>query len=147
MPSVKHLAALLAAASLGAVTIAAPSFAAAPSTVHHTSLNARATKDAVKPAHTDVVVLTLRSGKKALAGESDNFQVRMRRGVSTSHAWSEWTAVAAEPGVKDGRYRITVTMPESIHKGRKEQYQVRFTGDTTNGYHASRSQVFTVRAR
>jgi hypothetical protein len=139
--------ALLVAASLAAATLASPAVAADASTLHHTSLNARATKDAVKPQHTDVVVLTLRSGKKALADESDNFQVRMRRGVGTSHAWSEWAAVAATPGAKDGRYRIEVTMPESIHKGRKEQYQVKFTGDEANGYHASRSQVFTVRAR
>jgi hypothetical protein len=146
MLSPKHLAAALAAASLGAATLAAPSFASTP-TLHHTSVNARATKDAVKPQHTDVVVLTLRSGKKALADEADNFLVRSRRGVSTSHAWGEWTPVAATPGAKNGRYRIEVTMPESIRKGRKEQFQVKFAGDEANGYHASRSQVFTVRAR
>ena len=147
MPSPKHLAVVLAAASLGAVTVAAPALASTPSTVHHTSLNARATKDAVAPKHQDVVVLTLRAGEKALAGESDSFLVRTRRGVSTSHAWSEWAPVAAVPGTKDGRYRIEVTMPASITKGRKEQYQVKFAGDPANGYAPSRSQVFTVRAR
>ena len=139
--------ALLVAASLAAATLASPAVAATPSTTtHHTSLNARATKDSVAPGQKDRVVLTLRSGKTGVAGEESNFLVRMRRGVSTSSTWGAWTAVTATPGVKDGRYRIQVTLPPSTHHGRKEQYQVKFAGDSAHQYAASRSQVFTVTA-
>jgi hypothetical protein len=139
--------ALLVAASVAAATLAAPAFATTSSTtLHHTSLNARATKDAVKPGHKDRVVLTLRSGKKGIAGEESNFLVRMRRDVSTSSKWGAWMPVTATPGTKDGRYRIEVTMPASTKKGHKEQYEVKFAGDATHDYAKSRSHVFTVKA-
>ena len=139
--------ALLVAASVAAATLASPAFATTSSTtLHHTSLNARATKDAVKPGHKDRVVLTLRSGKTGIAGEESNFLVRMRRDVSTSSKWGAWTPVTATPGTKDGRYRIEVTMPTSTRKGHKEQYEVKFAGDTTHDYAKSRSHVFTVKA-
>jgi hypothetical protein len=139
--------AVLVAASVAAATLASPAFATTPSTMHHTSLNARATKDGVAPAHKDRVVLTLRSGKTGIAGEESNFLVRMRRDVSTSSKWGAWAPVTAVPGVKDGRYRIQVTMPVTARKGQKEQYQVKFAGDAAHQYAASRSQVFVVTAR
>lgn len=153
MTFLKRPAVAVAAATVAAATLATPAFASTPtstptstSTLHHTSLNARATKDAVAPGQKDRVVLTLRSGKTGIAGEEANFLVRMRRGTSTSSTWGAWASVTATPGTKDGRYRIQVTMPPSAHQGRKEQYQVKFAGDATHQYAASRSQVFTVRA-
>lgn len=139
--------ALLVAASVAAATLASPAFATTPSTTtHHTSLNARATKDATMPGHKDRVVLTLRSGKTGIAGEESNFMVRMRRDTTTSSKWGTWAPVTAVPGTKAGRYRIHVTMPTTSRKGQKEQYQVKFAGDATNHYAASRSQIFTVKA-
>ena len=138
--------AVLVAASVAAATLASPAFATTPSTMHHTSLNARAAKDVVMPGHKDRVVLTLRSGKTGIAGEESSFLVRMRRDTSTSSKWGTWASVTAVPGTKAGRYRIQVTMPTTNRKGQKEQYQVKFAGDATHHYAASRSQVFTVKA-
>ena len=138
--------AVLVAASVAAVTLASPAFATTPSTMHHTSLNARATKGAVPAGHKDRVVLTLRSGKTGIAGEESNFLVRMRRDVSTSSKWGTWATVTAVPGTKAGRYRVQVMMPPTARKGQKEQYQVKFAGDAANHYAASRSHVFTVKA-
>jgi len=129
-----------------AATFATPAMATTPTT-HPTSLNARAVKADVAPNHHDTVVLTLRSGKTGLANEEMNFLVRSRRAVSGTHTWSTWSSVTATPGTTAGRYRIQITMTPSAHKGQKEQYQVKFTGDPTNKYAASRSQVFVVRAR
>lgn len=138
--------AILISAAVAAATMATPAFASSPTTDAHTSLNARASKSVVAPRHTDTVFLTLRSHQAGVAGEADHFAVRMRRDTSTTTKWSTWTTVAATPGTKDGRYQVSVTMPPKIAKGKKEQFQVRFTGDTARHLAASRSQVFTVTA-
>ena len=139
--------AILVAASVAAVAIGSPAFAATSSMTHRTSLNARASRAAVAPKHKDPVVLTLRSGKSGVAGEMANFLVRSRRDVSKSAKWGAWSHVAAVPGSKSGKYEISVKMPASAKKGQKEQYQVKFAGDPAQKYAASRSEVFVVRAR
>jgi hypothetical protein len=110
-----------------------------------TSLNARATKAVEAPRHQDTVVLTLRKGHSAVTGEDQNFLVRTRRDNGTS-TWSSWQSVSATPGATAGRYRITVTMPAKIGKGKKQQYQVKFAGDAAKQLRSSRSQVVTVTA-
>jgi hypothetical protein len=137
--------AILISAAVAAATLATPAFASSPTTDAHTSLNARASKAVVAPRHTDTVFLTLRSRKVGVADEAEHFAVRMRRD-SSSTKWSTWATVAATPGTADGRYRVSVTMPPKIAKGKKEQFQVRFTGDSARHLAASRSQVFTVTA-
>jgi hypothetical protein len=140
--------AILVSVAAAAAMIAVPTAAMASTTDARTSLNARAAKDVVAPKHQDTVYLTLRSHKTGVTGEEANFLVRTRRDTGTSpSAWSTWTAVTATPGTKAGRYRVTVTMPAKIGHGKKEQYQVKFAGDSTNHLAASRSQVFTVTAR
>ena len=137
--------AILITAALAAATLATPAFASSPTKDARTSLNARASKSVVAPRHTDTVFLTLRSHKAGVAGEADHFVVRMRKD-GTNAKWSTWSTVAATPGAKDGRYTVSVTMPAKIAKGKKEQFQVKFTGDSAHHLAASRSQVFTVAA-
>ena len=137
--------AIVVAASVAAVAIGSPAFAAT-STAHRTSLNARASKAAVAPRHRDQVTLTLRSGKSGVAGEMTNFLVRSRRDVSKSAKWGAWSHVVAVPGTKSGQYVTSVMMPASAKKGQKEQYQVKFAGDPVQKYASSRSQVFVVKA-
>ncbi len=139
--------AILVAATVAAAALGSPAFAATSSKPHPTSLNARAGKAAVAPKHKDPVLLTLRSGKKGIAGEMANFLVRSRGDVSKSSKWGAWSHVLAVPGVKSGQYKIQVTMPASAKKGQKEQYQVKFSGDPVQKYAASRSEVFVVKAR
>ena len=139
--------AILVAASVAAVAIGSPAFAATSSSAHPTSLTARASKAAVAPKHRDPVLLTLRSGKSGVAGEMTNFLVRSRRDVNKSAKWGAWSHVAAVPGAKSGQYEISVVMPASAKKGQKEQYQVKFAGDAVQKYASSRSEVFVVQAR
>jgi hypothetical protein len=139
--------AILISAATAAAMIAVPTAAMASTTDARTSLNARAAKDVVAPKHTDTVFLTLRSHKTGVAGEESHFLVRTRRDTGTSpSAWSTWSAVTATAGTKVGRYRVTVTMPAKIGTGKKEQYQVKFAGDSAKHLAPSRSQVITVTA-
>jgi hypothetical protein len=137
--------AVLISAATAAALVGTPAFASSATTVP-TSLNARATKAVVAPRHHDTVHLTLRSRNAGVAGEADNFVVRMRRDNGTS-TWSSWKSVTATPGATTGKYWVTVTMPAKIGHGKKEQYQVKFTGDATKHLGASRSQIITVTAR
>lgn len=143
----RHLSrpAILIAAAVSAATIGAPAFATVSTTNAPTSLNARAAKAVVAPRHTDSVALTLRSHHAGVAGEAANFLVRTRRDTSTAK-WGAWKAVAATAGTVNGHYRVVVTMPAKIGKGKKEQYQVKFAGDSAKHLASSRSQVITVTA-
>jgi hypothetical protein len=137
--------AVVAAAAGITLAVAAPAVAAMTG-AHPTSLNLRATKATVAPKHHDTLNLTLRSGRHGVAGEESNFTLRSRRGTSTSSKWGAWAPVTAVAGKNAGQYVVTVTLPGTLHKGQKEQYEVAFTGDAANHLTRSHSQVVTVTA-
>ena len=135
--------AAVASASLVVATMVTPAFATTPVNAP-TSLNARAAKTTVAPRHKDTVYLTLRSKKVGVNGEAADFLVRSRRDTVTGR-WSAWQSVAATATTGKGHYRISVTLPK-LGKGKKEQYEVKFSGDKTKHLSASRSQVLTITA-
>lgn len=135
--------AAVASAALAAVTVVTPAFATTPVNAP-TSLNARAAKTTVAPRHKDTVNLTLRSHKVGVAGEASKFLVRSRRDTATAR-WGAWKPVAATASMVAGHYKVSVTLPK-LAKGKKEQYQVKFAGDSVKHLNASRSQVVTITA-
>ena len=138
--------AVLVATTLAVAVVGSPAFAATSTKAHPTTVTAQASKGTVAPKHKDAVNVVLRSGKAGVAGEEGNFLVRSRRDVSTTAKWGAWTAVAATAGTTKGRYSISVTMPAKMQKGQKEQFEVKFAGDSANHLASSHSQVFTVKA-
>jgi phosphatidate phosphatase APP1 len=137
----------VAAISLTAAALSLPpAFAAG---THQTSLTIRASKSTVAPKHRDHFTLTLRSGRKLVTGEpGSNFVIQERR----DRAGAKWQAdpvatdSVTESTTSPGHYTFTFTMPATLTKGQKEQVRVKFTGDTANGYAASRSPVVTLTA-
>ena len=138
--------AVLVATTLAVAVVGSPAFAATTTKAHPTTVTAQASKGTVAPKHKDTVNVVLRSGKASVAGEEGNFVVRSRRDVSKTAKWGAWTAVTAIAGMTKGHYTMTVTMPAKMTKGQKEQFEVKFTGDSANHLASSHSQVFTVRA-
>ncbi len=136
--------AAVASAALAAVTVVTPAFATTPVNAP-TSLNARAAKTTVAPRHKDTVNLTLRSHKVGVAGEASKFLVRSRRDTATAK-WGAWKPVAATASMVAGHYKVSVTLPAKLGKGKMEQYQVKFAGDSVKHLNASRSQVITITA-
>jgi hypothetical protein len=135
----------LASAAAFCLTGAAVAGAAGPAT-HPTHLTIHAAKSHPAPKRHDPFTVHLGSGKQPVAGEGANLSLWERTLKSTGHG-TDWTNVTADGTITDngdGSYAITGITPNdpAPKNGHKDQFQVRFAGDST--YRASRSSVITV---
>lgn len=118
--------------------LAAPAFAfsipsASQALAQPTSLTLKAAKSTVAPRQKDTLTGTLKSGNKALAGQSVSL---LERAPGAKH----WSVVTTKTTDSLGHVALTVT--PGRRKGQKEQYEVLFKG--TSSYKGSHSSVITV---
>jgi hypothetical protein len=145
--STPRLVPVLALAAVGSVCIAAPALAAPgrPATVP-THLTIHAGKSHPAPKRHDPFTVHLDSKHTGLAGQAANVSL-WERTLKSSGSTTSWTNVTADGTVTDngdGGYAITGITPNDPKPkaGHKDQFQVRFAGDS--GHRASRSSVITV---
>jgi hypothetical protein len=140
------IVALLAA---GAITAApAVAFAARPA-AKPTHLTIHAGKDHPAPKSHDPFTVHLNSRHQGISGETANLSLWERTAKSSGHG-TEWADVTADGTVTDngdGSYTVSGITPNDPHAktGHKDQFQVRFAGDST--YQHSHSSVITVVVR
>lgn len=119
--------------SLVAASVAtAPAFAATPA-ARPTALTLKAAKSTVAPKQKDTLTGLLKSGTKALAGQSVKLEKRAAGARS-------FTVVATK--TTDSKGHVVLTVTPGTRKGQKEQYELVFAG--TKSYKASHSSIITI---
>jgi hypothetical protein len=144
------LIALTALAGAGAISVAGAAIAgsanAAKPSTHRTHLTIHAAKSHPAPKRHDPFTVHLASGKQGVAGEGANLSLWERTLKPSGHGtdWTDVTSAGTVTDNGDGSYAITGITPNdpAPKSGHKDQFQVRFAGDST--YHASRSSVITI---
>ncbi|MGN6608670.1 MAG: hypothetical protein ACTHMS_16880 [Jatrophihabitans sp.] len=125
---------LAVAAAAAALAGAASAQAATPTTLKPTSITLHAAHATVAPKHKDTLTATLKSGRKALAGETVLLEKR------APHTAQRFTVVQTR--TTDAKGRTTFTVLPGARKGHKEQYEVVFVKTST--YKGSHSAVITL---
>ncbi|HET6875993.1 MAG TPA: hypothetical protein VFH38_00535 [Jatrophihabitans sp.] len=144
-----HAVALSAAVLVGAGCVATPALASGRPATQPTRLTLHAAKDSVAPKRHDPLIVHLDSRHQGIEGETANLSLWERSVIPGSHK-TQWTDVTTDGTVTDdgaGKYVISGVTPNDPHArhGHKDQFQVRFAGDT--GYRHSRSSVITIVVR
>lgn len=114
-----------------APVLALPALAA--TTAAPTSVSLKAAHSSVAPKHKDTLTGTLKSGGRALAGQTVVLEQRA--------AGSKGFAVVAQKAT-DAQGHVSLSVVPGTRKGQKEQYELVFRG--TQAYKASHSSVITL---
>jgi hypothetical protein len=145
--SVRRLLPLTALATAGALAVGCPLAAAhAKPATRPTHLTVHAGKGHVAPKRHDPFTVNLDRGKTGVSGEAANLSLWERTAKPSGHgtSWADVTSDGTVTDNGDGSYTVSGITPNDprAKAGHKDQFQVRFAGDST--YRRSRSSVITI---